>query len=78
MPIYNWICPNCRGAYILPRRSKHQYNHWRCYSCEKVFHSPREIGTMGMDDSYYLPLTMVKRPEIVGHTQALTYFPIPW
>lgn len=63
MPVYKWICPNCRGAYILPRRSKHQYNHWRCYSCDRVFHGPREIGTMGMDDSFYLPLTMVKRPE---------------
>ena len=70
MPIYKWICPNCRGAYILPRRSKHQHNHWRCYSCDEVFHRPREIGTMGMDDSFDLPLTMVTRPknwaQIVG------------
>lgn len=63
MPIYKWICPNCRGAYILPRRSKHQYNHWRCYSCEKVFHRPIEVGTMGMYPSFDLPLAKVKRPE---------------
>ena len=63
MPIYKWLCPNCRGAYILPRRSKHQYNHWRCYSCDKVFHRPIEVGTMGMDPSFDLPLTKVKRPE---------------
>ena len=56
MPIYKWICPSCWSAYILPRRTKHQYNHWRCYSCNKVFHRPREVGTMGMDDSFYTPL----------------------
>ena len=63
MPIYRWICPSCRGAYILPRRSKHQYNHWRCHSCTAVFPRPREIGTMGWDASFELPLTAVRKPE---------------
>ncbi len=67
MPIYKWICPNCRGAYILPRQSKHRYNHWRCYSCDRVFHVPREIGTMGMDDSFYLPLIVAERPDNWAH-----------
>ena len=62
MAIYKWICPECHGAYILPRRTKHQYNHWRCYSCNTVFHRPHEIGSMGMDDTFHAPLWMVKRP----------------
>ena len=63
MVIYRWICPGCKSAYILPRQSKHQYNHWRCYSCKKVFHEPMEVGTMGMDDSFYAPLTMTSKPR---------------
>ena len=79
MPVYKWICPNCRGAYILPRRSKHQYNHWRCYSCENMFHQPREVGTMGMDDSFHAPLTLARKPQnwkdIVGAYEGPYKFP---
>ena len=63
MPIYKWICPSCRGAYILPRHSKHQYNHWRCFCCGKVFHAPLEVGSMGWDASFDEPLTRVRKPE---------------
>ncbi len=69
--IYRWICPGCNGAYILPRRTKHQYNHWRCYSCNKVFHEPFEVMSMGMDSMFEDPLHEVKRPanwtEIVSN-----------
>lgn len=80
MAIYKWICPSCRSAYILPRRTKHQHNHWRCYSCNKVFHRPREVGTMGMDESFYTPL-MKPVPEnwvkIVGEYSGPYEFPDP-
>ena len=79
MPIYKWICPSCRGAYILPRRSKHQHNNWRCYSCGKVFHAPLEVGSMGWDASFDQPLTRVRRPEnwasIVGSYSGPYKFP---
>ena len=56
MPIYRWICPLCDSAYILPRHSKHQYNHWRCYTCNRVFHDPREIMTMMWSHHFEAPL----------------------
>ncbi len=62
MPIYRWICPLCDSAYILPRQSKHQYNHWRCYTCHKVFHKPRKIGTMMWSDHFEAPLS-AKKPS---------------
>ena len=57
MPIYKWICPLCDSAYILPRQSKHQYNHWHCYTCNKVFHEPREIMTMMWSHDFEAPLS---------------------
>ena len=76
MPIYRWICPLCDSAYILPRQSKHQYNHWRCYTCNKVFHEPREIMTMMWSHHFEAPLS-AKKPtnwhqivsEYSGHYQ---------
>ncbi len=62
MPIYRWICPLCHSAYILPRQIKHQYNHWRCYTCGKVFHQPGEHGTMMWSDHFEAPLS-AKKPS---------------
>ena len=63
MPVYKWICPSCKSAYILPRLSEHKYNRWRCYTCRKVFHAPLEISTMRADASFDQPLTKFQRPE---------------
>ena len=70
MPIYRWLCPHCRSAYILPRRQKHNCDHWRCYTCGKVFSNPFEAGTMMRDAHFEAPLK-AKKPgnwaEIVGN-----------
>ena len=63
MPIYKWACPECKGAYILPRRSNHEYRHWRCYSCGKTFNSPLEVAAGGIYPSFVQPLSSVQRPE---------------
>ena len=63
MPTFKWICPICKGAYILPRHSRHEYRHWRCYSCGETFNSPLEVATGGTGLSLDQPLTSVQRPE---------------
>ena len=47
----------------MPRRSNHEYRHWRCYSCSKTFNSPLEVAAGDSDPSIERPLTSVPRPE---------------
>ena len=61
--MYKWICPSCKSAYILPRHSKHESRHWRCYTCGKTFNSPLEVAAGGIDPSLDQPLTSAQRPE---------------
>ncbi len=78
MPIYRWLCSHCRSAYILPRQQKHNHNHWRCYSCNKVFSDPYEAGTMMWDDHFETPLKARKPDnwaEIVGNYSGPYRFP---
>lgn len=63
MPMNKWICPGCNGAYILPRHSKHDSRHWRCYSCGKTFNSPLEVAAGCNAPTRDQPLTNVQRPE---------------
>ena len=66
MAIYRWLCPICRSAYILPRHRKHRQNHWRCYSCGKVFSQPFEAGTMSWGDHFEAPLEAAKPQDWAG------------
>ena len=59
MTAHKWICSCCKGAYILPRHSRHENLHWRCYSCGETFNSPLEVADGGFDQY----LTSVQRPE---------------
>ncbi len=76
MMMKKWICPSCKSAYILPRHSKHERRHWRCYTCGKTFKSPLEVAAGCNAPTLDQPLTSVQRPE--GWTELVEAYSGPY